>query len=411
MNGSASRLAPLAYGYQYRDMTGFTSVTRWLLYALAAITALWLADWAFGYEPFADRHAEVTALESALGIGRGLAWLVCAIVVLRWIHRANVNARALGARDLAASPGMSVGWFFVPIANLWMPFQAMRQLWKASAKPGDREAADTSALLGWWWLFWLGWQVATVAAIVLTGQGRSRGALDPEGTQGLLQLADKVTALSHLFTVFAALLLATIVARIHAMQTGPRDSSAAFAARDIGPPSETPSVADAPARPEFRTAAASGKADYEARFSILGGWWKLILGLFLLVALITAGLPVEEEGPVFWVVLVIGGLGFLFGLLLVFIGGRALIDRSVQLRLDDRGLFWKTGELDKSSRRLEWEDLLSARIHHGGKGSRSLVLTTSGEGERRTEHIDLSWLGASDRDLLAALARRGVSID
>src|SRR3546814_10213833 len=73
MNGSASRLAPLAYGYQYRDMAGLAGVTRWLLYALAAITALWLADWAFGYEPFVDRHAEVTALESALGIGRCLA--------------------------------------------------------------------------------------------------------------------------------------------------------------------------------------------------------------------------------------------------------------------------------------------------------------------------------------------------
>src|SRR3546814_553157 len=104
------------------------------------------ADVAFGYEPFVDRHAEVTALESALGIGRGLAWLACAIVVLRWIHRANVNARAMGARDLAASPGMSVGWFFVPIAHLWLPFKAMRQLSKARAKPGDWEEADTTAL-------------------------------------------------------------------------------------------------------------------------------------------------------------------------------------------------------------------------------------------------------------------------
>src|SRR3546814_13357329 len=86
--------------------------------------------------------------------------------------------------------------------------------------------------------------------MVLTGQGRGRQALDPEGAQGLLQLADKVTALSHLFTVFAALPLATIVARIQAMQTGPRDSSAAFAARALGvPPSDRPSIADAPARP------------------------------------------------------------------------------------------------------------------------------------------------------------------
>src|SRR3546814_18564993 len=78
---------------------------------------------------------------------------------------------------------MSVGWFFVPIANLWMPFQAMRQLSKASTKPGDWEAAATSALLAWWWLFWLGWQVATVAAMVLTGKGRGRKALAPRSEE------------------------------------------------------------------------------------------------------------------------------------------------------------------------------------------------------------------------------------
>src|SRR3546814_14063468 len=123
---------------------------------------------------------------------------------------------------------MSVGWFFVPIANLWMPFQAMRQLSKASAKPGDWEAADTSALLAWWWLFWLGWQVAKVDAMVLTRQGRRRQARAPAGAQGLLQMADKVTALYHLFTVFAARPLATIVAILIAKPTRPRRISAAI---------------------------------------------------------------------------------------------------------------------------------------------------------------------------------------
>src|SRR3546814_19406326 len=95
--------------------------------------------------------------------------------------------------------------------------------------------------------------------MVLTGQGRGRQALDPEGAQGLLQLADKVTTLSHLFTVFSALPLATMVARIQAMKTGPRDYSAAFAARALGvPPSGKPSIAAGPARPCHGTAKGSG---------------------------------------------------------------------------------------------------------------------------------------------------------
>ena len=35
------------------------------------------------------------------------------------------------------TPGWSVGWFFVPIMNPWKPFQAMREIWQASAEPGN----------------------------------------------------------------------------------------------------------------------------------------------------------------------------------------------------------------------------------------------------------------------------------
>src|SRR3546814_4005050 len=139
--------------------------------------------------------------------------------------------------------------------------------------------------------------------MVLTGQGRGRQALDPEGAQGLLQLADKVTALSHLFTVFAALPLATIVARIQAMQTGPRDSSAAFAARAIGvPPSDRPSIADAPARPSLGTAMGSGanQTDYEARFSIIVGCVYLPIGVLMLIPL-ADGLPIEMRDAGSWI--------------------------------------------------------------------------------------------------------------
>src|SRR3546814_11936169 len=139
--------------------------------------------------------------------------------------------------------------------------------------------------------------------MVLTGQGRGRQALDPEGAQGLLQLADKVTALSHLFTVFAALPLATIVARIQAMQTGPRDSSAAFAARAIGvPPSDRPSIADAPARPSLGTAMGSGatQTDYEERFSIIVGCGYFTLGVLLTIPL-PAGLPIDMGAAESWI--------------------------------------------------------------------------------------------------------------
>jgi hypothetical protein len=82
-------------------------------------------------------------------------YLVVALVVVVlfccWIYRANCNARALGAQGMSFTPGWSVGWFFIPIASLWKPFQAMREIWKASIDPIDWQSLPTDPLLGWWW--------------------------------------------------------------------------------------------------------------------------------------------------------------------------------------------------------------------------------------------------------------------
>ena len=70
-------------------------------------------------------------------------------------YRANYNARQLGARDMHFTPGWSVGWYFVPIATLWKPYQAMKEIWRASHSPSDWNNASTSSILPWWWFLWL----------------------------------------------------------------------------------------------------------------------------------------------------------------------------------------------------------------------------------------------------------------
>jgi hypothetical protein len=55
----------------------------------------------------------------------GLGDLVIEIYFLIWQHRAATLARALGY-PYRHSPGWGVGCWFVPIVNLWMPYQAIR---------------------------------------------------------------------------------------------------------------------------------------------------------------------------------------------------------------------------------------------------------------------------------------------
>ena len=94
--------------------------------------------------------------QAAIGFTQFGIYIVTGIVFLVWVYRANRNARALGAQDMRFTPSWSVGWFFVPIMSLWKPFQAMREIWQASAQPGNWRAVPAPPLLGWWWALYLG---------------------------------------------------------------------------------------------------------------------------------------------------------------------------------------------------------------------------------------------------------------
>jgi len=93
------------------------------------------------------------------------AAVASAVLVLVWIHRANYNARALGATGLKMTPGWAVGWYFVPIAWFWKPYQAMKEIWQASIDPKHWWRQGGSPLLSWWWGLWLaGWWVPVLLA-------------------------------------------------------------------------------------------------------------------------------------------------------------------------------------------------------------------------------------------------------
>ena len=86
-----------------------------------------------------------------------LVYLCASILFLVWVYRVNVNVRVMGAVGLRISPGWSVGFFFIPIFNLWKPYQAMNEVWWASKNPNDWEQKKNqeSSVVGRWWFFWL----------------------------------------------------------------------------------------------------------------------------------------------------------------------------------------------------------------------------------------------------------------
>jgi len=112
----------------------------------------------------ASQAARATATDIA-AFFQAVLLLATGICFFVWMYRRDKNLRAFGAEELQFRPGWVVGYFFVPIMNLYRPYQALSEIWQASdPDPAARTKAGRRhihppALLGFWWGCWLLWSV------------------------------------------------------------------------------------------------------------------------------------------------------------------------------------------------------------------------------------------------------------
>jgi hypothetical protein len=135
---------------------GFKSVMP-IAKALTVVLAAFVAIEVLIY---VDLIAETLVLRTQPRAVRSLVFVSrFAIVVLFpvFMVRANRNARVFGS-PMSISAGLAAGSFFIPIMNLWKPYQAMKEIWQGS-DPDPAAHAFTvrvPALLPWWWGLFLG---------------------------------------------------------------------------------------------------------------------------------------------------------------------------------------------------------------------------------------------------------------
>lgn len=97
----------------------------------------------------------LAAFRGRLALIQTGALALCALAVLAWTFFAGKGARALGATDMRFSPGLAVGLYFIPVANLFMPHRAVIEIWRASHDPTDWRSLPRPALVNFWWLAWV----------------------------------------------------------------------------------------------------------------------------------------------------------------------------------------------------------------------------------------------------------------
>jgi hypothetical protein len=167
------------YSYRYSSR-----LVRWLTAVLGlAIVLLLLSEAACAYDWFMLGDAvRFIAARSTIAMvsvylrmevyGLVLLIILAYVLFFIWIYRTSANAHAMGA-DLSHSAGFSIGMFFVPGLNLFMPPMMMSELARASINAPLWRTQPKSILVALWWTLQL---AASIGGIMLNFFTPARGA-------------------------------------------------------------------------------------------------------------------------------------------------------------------------------------------------------------------------------------------
>ena len=161
------------------DPSQMTQRAQWCLVAQVLLAVIAMAIGILEYRLLLDYENQVfLSLQEARSAGylsdlrqmiiACLQWFVVvisAVFILRWMQLVNDNVRRLGALGMKFSSLWVVAWFFVPLANLWKLYLAIREVAKCSSSPLAWHAEPVSPLVAWWWGLLLSYGTLLVAAV------------------------------------------------------------------------------------------------------------------------------------------------------------------------------------------------------------------------------------------------------
>ncbi len=155
-----------------------------------------------------------------------VVFLLCGITFLAWLSRAVDNAPSLGAGVPPRSPRGAILWWFVPFANLVVPYQIVSDLARRLATQANQ--GPTRPLVAAWWVSYLfGNLFAYVPVVLLMGESLEE-----------LRLGLTMTVVSNLFDIVAAVLVILVIYKIQ----GREDARAAGIALGSAPAVDVPAA-------------------------------------------------------------------------------------------------------------------------------------------------------------------------
>lgn len=150
----------------WAQLTGFVRLLLWanILYSIlgAGITGLeiQILQEVRDTQPnisqaLIDRAIDSDMRQQLMGVIGTILLVITTVFFLTWVRRAGKRTRQLGAEGLKISDGWAIGWYFVPIMNLWKPYQAMVEIYRSSIDPVNWASLKRDDQLPLWWGLWI----------------------------------------------------------------------------------------------------------------------------------------------------------------------------------------------------------------------------------------------------------------
>ena len=75
------------------------------------------------------------------------------VFFIMWFRRAYYNLHTLPWHNARYTEGWAAGSWFVPIINLWWPYQIMMDIWRGTQHALRERLGEprSAAIVGWWW--------------------------------------------------------------------------------------------------------------------------------------------------------------------------------------------------------------------------------------------------------------------
>lgn len=157
-------------------------ITMIVFGAIAAIGALFHSNYSQivsevenGTASLDDYNDAVSKVNAIAGL-EAIVGIAIFVLLIIWLYRMTVNARSVGA-PLRFSNGMTIGSFFIPVANAIIPAMILEDVRQSLASRGLLASSSKTQLRLWWWLYVVG------ALMSRAGNGQTSTATTIESVQ------------------------------------------------------------------------------------------------------------------------------------------------------------------------------------------------------------------------------------